>query len=95
MKRYRLTPMAEGDLAEIWRYFEETWGAAQADYLRDIEAALERYSQNPSLAVKSDDIRPGYWRFRVKSHIVFFKRDGEWIDVVRILHGAMDYPRHL
>ena len=34
-------------------------------------------------------------KFRVGSHILYFHATVQSIDVVRILHGRMDFPRHL
>ncbi len=96
MTRFRLTPKAQDDLSDIWDRTVETWGHEQAErYLRDIQAAVERFAANPSLALRSDDIRPGYRRFRVGQRIVFFRERDEAIEIVRILHGHMDFTRHL
>ena len=96
MTRYRLTPKAQDDLSEIWDRTNEKWGREQAErYLRDIQRAVERFAQSPSLARRSDDIRPGYRRFRVGAHVVFFRQGEEAIEIVRILHGHMDFTRHL
>jgi toxin ParE1/3/4 len=96
MKRYRLTPRARADLSHIWRTTKETWGSDQAErYLREIEQALERLGDNPALALNSDHIRKDYLRFRVASHMLFFKRRDNIIDVMRILHGRQNFTRHL
>jgi toxin ParE1/3/4 len=96
MKLYRLTPKARVDLSHIWRTTKETWGSDQAErYLREIEQALERLGDNPALALNSDHIRKGYLRFRVASHMLFFKRPDKIIEVMRILHGRQDFTRHL
>jgi toxin ParE1/3/4 len=96
MTRYRLTPKARADLSHIWHNTQETWGSDQAErYLREIEQALERLGENPALALNSDHIRKGYLRFRVASHVLFFKRRDTIIEVMRILHGRQDFTRHL
>ena len=39
MARYRLTPKADRDLMQIWRYTNEKWGKAQAnEYLQLLES---------------------------------------------------------
>jgi toxin ParE1/3/4 len=96
MKRYRLTPKARADLSHIWRTTTDNWGVDQAErYLREIEQVLERLSENPALGLNSDHIRQGYLRFRVASHVLFFKKGGDGIDVIRILHGRQDAERNL
>jgi toxin ParE1/3/4 len=42
------------------------------------------------------DVKPGYFRATVRSHLVIFRRDDSGlVIVVRILHGRMDVERHL
>ncbi len=42
-----------------------------------------------------DDVRPGYRKHAVGSHVLYYRLiSGEIIDVVRILHQRMDVPRH-
>ncbi len=96
MKRYRLTPKARDDLSDIWDRTVANWGAQQAEsYMRQIELSLERHADNPALTLNSDAIRTGYRRFRVGAHIVFFRQGNDAIEIVRILHGHMDFTRHL
>ena len=47
-------------------------------------------AERPSLGRGIDEVRPGYFKFPVASHVVFYsKPDG--IDVIRILHKRMDW----
>jgi plasmid stabilization system protein ParE len=41
--------------------------------------------------------RPGqtFQRYNVGQHAIFYQQTGEGILVVRILHGMMDFDRHL
>lgn len=40
-------------------------------------------------------MRAGYYKFRSGSHVFFFRLTDSGIDVVRILHGRMDFEKHL
>jgi toxin ParE1/3/4 len=42
-----------------------------------------------------DDVRRGYFRYAVGSHLIFYRRSGHMIDIIRILHQRMDVGRHL
>ncbi|OUE18089.1 Toxin ParE1 [Clavibacter michiganensis] len=96
MKRYRLTPAATKDLSEIWDYTEERWDADQAEtYIREIGAAIERVAEDPKRGRDCDDIRPGYRRYSIESHTVYYVDRPETVDVIRILHQRMDPSRHL
>ena len=94
---YVLSPRAQADLASVWDYSAERWGEGQAEtYVRSIQAAIQTVSADPRRARPCDEIRAGYRRFVVGSHILFYRVvDGGVVDVVRILHQRMDVSRHL
>jgi toxin ParE1/3/4 len=94
--RYVLSPRALADLDEIWDYSAAHWGDDQAEACaRQIQAAIELVAKAPSRGRPCDDIRPGYSKFTVGSHVLFYRLTDEGIDVVRILHRRMDFDRHL
>lgn len=92
----RLTPRAEADLDEIWNYTADSWGIEQAElYIRDLWLAMEFVAADPRRGKASDDVRPGYRRYRAGSHLIFYRVAGEDIEVVRVLHQRMDHEQHL
>ncbi|QOD43544.1 type II toxin-antitoxin system RelE/ParE family toxin [Clavibacter zhangzhiyongii] len=96
MKPYRLTPAATKDLSEIWDYTEERWDADQAEsYVREIGAAIERVAEDSLRGRDCGDIRPGYRRYGIGSHTVYYVDRPDTINVIRILHQRMDPSRHL
>jgi toxin ParE1/3/4 len=60
-----------------------------------IYGAVETVAATSGIARRCDEIRPGYWKHPVGSHVIFFRRHPRGIDVVRILHSRMDFERHL
>ena len=96
MRRYRLRERAAADLADIWRYTAQRWSVAQADkYYREIVAALEGLGADLACGKSCDDVRPGYFRFGVGAHVVFYIASADGADVIRILHARRDFRRHL
>lgn len=92
---YRLSPLAEKDLEEIWLYTLREWSADQADkYYRTIIAAIEGLVSGRNIPLRTD-ILPGYFKFKVGRHVIYFKRTQDYLDVIRILHGRMDVESHL
>ena len=84
------------DLIEIWTFPCETWGVAQADrYLESIESATSQLARTPSRATPRPELRPGFWSARIGRHVLFFTFDHIELRVRRVLHAAMDVPRHL
>ena len=96
MPDYRLSHKAESDIGAIARYTIDRFGIAQARTYRDsMIACFRSLAENPGLGRKVDNIRQGYRRFDHRSHVIFYKRDGQGMLVVRVLHKRMNAPRHL
>lgn len=94
--RLRLSPKARRDIEDIWNYTHEHWGEIQADiYLRRLAERMTLLAQRPYSGNPCPDIRAGYYRFRCEAHILFYRYVGDDLEVVRILHTAMDISRHL
>ena len=92
---YRLAPLAESDLEDIWDYTAENWSKEQAErYHRGIVAVMEELAAGAKSG-RPIDIREGYFKYPVGSHFVFFQQSDEGIAVIRILHQSMDTDRHL
>ncbi|WP_182050665.1 type II toxin-antitoxin system RelE/ParE family toxin [Changpingibacter yushuensis] len=96
MSAFRLTPAAQRDLSEIWDFTQKRWDVVQAEeYIAEIRDAIERVAKEPNRGRRCDEIRDGYRRYVVGSHLVFFVEYEDAIDVIRILHQRMDPTRHM
>ncbi len=94
--RFVVSPRAEGDLVDIWDYSADRWGAERADrYLREIQRAIEMAAADPLVGHPCDEVRVGYRKLPVASHVLFYRDHPVGIDVVRVLHQRMDFDRHL
>ena len=93
----RLSPRARTDLSRIWDDSAERWGADQADrYVRLLAGGFDRLAEGSARGRRADEIREGYLRLSVGSHVLFYRRGAEGgIEVIRILHQRMDFKRHL
>ncbi|MBW7835374.1 MAG: type II toxin-antitoxin system RelE/ParE family toxin [Sphingomonadales bacterium] len=89
-RRYRLYPRAGADLGEIWLYTLKAWSLDQADsYVHDIIRVFEGLA-NGTKTGRPVDIRDGYLKYPVGSHMVYYRHSKSHIDIVRILHQRMD-----
>lgn len=92
---YVLSPMAEGDLEDIWAHTAREWSVKQAEtYTNDIinmfeDIAAGKRNGRPVL------VRAGYLKTLVGRHAIYFQARGEVIAIIRILHQNMDVERHL
>jgi toxin ParE1/3/4 len=105
----RLSAAAEADFQRILRWTREHFGEAQAPrvYAATLSAALEALAAGPTVmgAKPRSDIAKGLFTLHVARHgrkgrhFVMFRvghdQGREVIEVLRLLHDAMDLPRHL
>lgn len=105
--RVRLTAQAEADVAEILEWTAGQFGDAQAHrYAETLTSAIEALSEGPDApgAKLRNEIARGLMTLHVARkghrgrHFVLFRVSRESgrqvIDVLRVLHDAMDLVRH-
>ena len=96
MAGYALSPAARVDIEEIWDYTVRQWGEAQAErYTRDIRDACEALGDGTLSGRSAEDIRAGYRKAAVGSHVMFYRVRADVVDIVRIVHRNMDVGRHI
>lgn len=100
--RIRLSAAAERDFAAILQWTAETFGARQAEGYREVlVAALTSLGAGPEVlgGKPRDEILPGLHTLHVRRpgrHFVVYRVSvGDAIEVVRILHDAMDLARQI
>lgn len=90
------TREAERDLDGIATYTLSVWGPEQRDfYLGVLEETCESVIPERIHLARPVPQRPGLLRWRVESHVVFFREVDDGIEIVRILHERQLPPRHL
>lgn len=96
--KYKISKLAERDLAEIWQYTLTEWSLEQANhYLSGLLSAFRLIADDPLRAGQSyEHVRPGYRKYHYVRHMIFYRKipDGTVL-IVRVLHDKMDIDRHL
>ena len=96
MNRIVLSPRAQADLEDIWDYTAARWSEGQAErYIRDLWQAIETVAHDPRKGRACDGIRPGYRKYLVGVHVLFYRMFNDGVEIVRILHQRMDFDKHL
>ena len=97
MSAYVISEKAVEDINNIWIYTAENWSVAQADrYYNLIYDEIEYIVNNFDMARDFGQIRKSYKCSKVKSHLIFFKKDKmNEIEVIRVLHERMDIESRL
>jgi toxin ParE1/3/4 len=87
---YRLSDLAELDLAEIWSYVAEDASPTTAD--RVIDAIFDRFellTEQPRMGRNRPEFGEGVRSFVVESHVIYYRHDGDVL-IARVLHGRRD-----
>ena len=90
--RLLLSRRAKEDLLEIWEFIadhDEVAADRYIDHLRDRASELLDF---PELGRVRDEIQPGVRSLLARNHLLFYKREGQEVQILRILHGSMDEP---
>ena len=86
--------LAQRDIDDILAHTIENWGVAQLEkYKRILDIAFRKLEQNPNIGQIS--LPPDFRSLQAESHVIFYRIDETSIHVVRILHGRMDFSRHV
>jgi toxin ParE1/3/4 len=87
---YRLSALAEGDLAEIWSYIAEDASPTTADRL--IDAIVDRFellAEQPRIGRLRPEFGSGVRSLTVENHVIYYRHDGDVL-IARVLHGRRD-----
>ena len=90
------SPKAETDLEDIWLYSFENWGEAQADKYYDVLIeGIKELADNPQMGKSRNYVRKNYRSIQLKRHVIYYRLQGQIIDIVRVLHEKMNPENHL
>lgn len=90
MTEFRLSPLADDDLTDIWNYVAE-YDERSADSL--IEQLVHRFvmlSRFQEAGRDRDELIPGLKSFPVDRYLVFYRVIPEGIEILRVLHSSRD-----
>lgn len=103
--RVVLSSEAEKDFVRILAYTRDIFGPRQESiYETTILTAIAELDSGPEIlgSLARDDLRPGIRSMHVARHgrhgrhvIMYRARHENVIDIIRILHDAMDFARHV
>jgi toxin ParE1/3/4 len=90
VSKYRLSNTAKEDLIRIHHYGVKRFGIKQADnYFESFFDHFELIAKNPQLFESVDFIKPGYRRCVCGVDSIFFKINGDFVEIMAIL-GRQD-----
>ena len=94
--RYELSPEANKYVNEIYDYSATAFGIDKAvDYLIRINEVCSTLQDNPNLGRERPEIRTELRSISVESHVIFYRRIGGRVRIIRVLHASRDLPSML
>ena len=89
-----ISPEAHQNVISIARYLEERNVSAARRFARAVGQTGEMLLQNPELGERLRYDPTGQIRYRTvsgfKNYLMFYRRNDAVLEIVRVLHGAMD-----
>ena len=97
MKSCRLTPAAEDDIFDIWRFIASDNPGAADQMESDLFAAFQKLAENPKLGHSRRDLTKRPVRFLAirANYLIVYDPVSEPLAIIRILHGARDAAAEL
>ena len=96
MKSVKYARRANTDLEDITDYTAQTWGVKQAKkYNKSIRSMIQSIARGEDTLQALNVQRANIYQARVNRHLIIFEQSVEEIRIIRVLHEAMDIPRHL
>ena len=93
---YRLSPAALNDLDAIWDYTARTWSVGQAEtYIRAIADDMDLLVRHPEIARERTEIRTPVRLYRSGSHLIIYRIEAGWLQVLRIVHARQNWAAYL
>jgi len=90
------TDAARSDLRSIRAYTLERWGEDQERvYLDALWAKFETIAYDPSIWKFRHDLFPECQIATEGKHVILFCIQDDVLQIVRVLHSAMDFRRHV
>jgi toxin ParE1/3/4 len=94
--KYSLSRAAAADLNDIFLYTIKTFGLRQAErYYLAIQLALRRIADTPDLGRTIAGRTRTFRQFNCQRHGNFYTVGTDGVFIVRVLHLAMDFKKHL
>jgi len=90
MPNFVFSPLAENDLAEIWRYIQPDNEEAADNLLRMIDKVCGLVAEYPKLGRDRDNLIRGLFSFPVGNYLIFYRVVSDGIEVARVVDGRRD-----
>ena len=93
MTKLIIRPAARREIVDIWLHTADRWGVEHADaYVRQIEATIALSLELPNIGSAVFGLPSTYRKMKSGSHRIVYRRTGDELIIVRVLHERQDVP---
>ena len=92
MKQFRVSDVARSDLDEIWLYIAQDNLDAADKLIRANVSRFPKLAAMPLIGRQREELSPRLRSFPVSRYAIFYRPIENGIEIVRVLHGARDFP---
>ncbi|SIS91321.1 type II toxin-antitoxin system RelE/ParE family toxin [Phaeovulum vinaykumarii] len=72
------------------------WSVTQAEtYIRGLASDMDLLVRHPGIAREHSEIRPPVRLYRSGSHLIIYRIEADWLEVVRIVHARQNWAAYL
>ena len=89
------TPLAQADLEEIGDYIAQDNPGRALTFIQEIRAQCQKIGQSPLGYRARPELGEGIRSCPFGNYVILYRPQAPDLLVIRVLHGAMDLPRHM
>jgi toxin ParE1/3/4 len=91
-RRLVVSPAAERDFESILSFIARDKPGAALSFVKKLRARCTTLAKNPFVGEDCSLLRPETRRVAVEGYLIFFRVGADAVEVVRVIHGARDWP---
>ena len=89
-----ISPTAKRELREIGIYTEKQWGRQQRQqYVARLNNRVLKSAEHPTYGRQRHNLPGAPYSYHEGRHVIFYRIVPNGIEVIRVLHDAVDFPR--
>lgn len=90
MPRFTISLLAQQAISEVGEYIARENPVRVLSFVRELRARIGELAERPLAFHERRDLKPGLRAARHGRYLIFFRFDGQIVEVLRVLHGARD-----
>jgi toxin ParE1/3/4 len=91
MRRFRLSPLAKSDLAEIRRYIRQDRPSAADRQIARFFQTFRTLGKNSEMGQRRPELGAGLRTFSVGNYVVVYRPFVEGVEIARVVSGYRDF----